>query len=210
VKTTSIVLDITYDETRFRTSPEHWDWSYLVSLPNTILSVNTVRTLPNAGDDLNASSIFHLMFGEGASDPQSIHIRDHPIDRVKVLPFNLGKLLAHLDPDEQFFHIEFYPQRNVAEVWSRRSWNESLTRRLRLVKDDDSLVARRNSLRSELRFFLAKTTRCGSERADKLADMLVSFGSENDYLLDLLSAPTELKNNLMKYREECNNEQPSV
>jgi len=200
--TKSIILSITYEEGKFSTSPEYWDWSYLISLPNTTLTVDQVRLKPAEDQELNARTIFELMYGEGDGlKPESVHVRDHPIDRVKVVPFNLGKILSTLDPESQFFHIEFFPQRNVAEIWSRRAWNDSLTRRLRLVKTDDSLVAQRNSLHSEIRFFIARKSRCGSERADKLAELIISFDSTHDYLLQVLDAPVELIAALDKYRK---------
>jgi len=120
---------------------------------------------------------------------------------VKFLPFNCVKRLAKTGPDGNFFHIEWYPSEDIAEVWSKRAWECSLTKRLKHVTNNESDVAKRNRLRSELRFPFAKTAKCGSEQAEKLAELIINFGDANDFLLDTFKAPPELIKQLKEYRD---------
>lgn len=200
---TTIVLTISYDPEKFFSSPEYWDWSSLVGLSNTQLVVNSVHVKPVDGAEFTTEVLASLMWGSqefSLRTPRSVDLRDHPIERVKCLPHNIGKLLAEADPEGNQFHIEWYPSEGVAEVWSKRAWENSLTKRLKHVTGNDSDVARRNRLRSELRFHFAKTAKCGSEQAEKLADLIINFGDANDFLLDTFQAPETLKQQLKDYR----------
>lgn len=200
---TTIVLSISYDPDKFFTTPEHWDWSSLVGLANTQLVVDSVHVKPVDGAEFTTDVLASLMWGNqefSLRPARSIDIHDHPIEKVKCLPFNLGKLLADADPEGNHFHIEWYPAEGVAEVWSKRAWDCSITRRLKHVTNNESDVAKRNRLRSELRFHFAKTAKCGSEQAEKLAELIINFGDANDFLLDTFKAPEELKQQLKDYR----------
>jgi len=84
---------------------------------------------------VNLNDLYHLLYGFDqffASRPQSIHPHDSPIFKVHVIPFDLGTDIRNSDPDEAFFHVEFYPP-DRAELWNSKAWNESLTKRLRLA-----------------------------------------------------------------------------
>lgn len=200
---TTLVLTISYDPDKFYTSPEHWDWSTLVGLSNTTLAVNSVHVKPVEGAEFTTEVLSALMWGSqelSLRTARSIDIHDHPIERVKCLPFNIGKLLADADPEGNFFHIEWYPAEGVAEVWSKRAWEHSLTKRLKHVTDNTSDVARRNRLRRELQYHFAKTAKCGSDQAEKLAELILNFGDSNDFLLETFKAPTELIQQLKDYR----------
>jgi len=208
-----ITLTIIYDETKFSTSPEHWDWDYLIGLASTTLRVNSVVEDRTANDLFTTSVIWTLIFGDprlSLRTPESVHIHDHPIQRVRSFPLSVGKQLAELDPESNYFHIEFFPAKGIAEVWSAQAWKESLTRKLKHIQTDDSLVARRQKVHGELRFFFAQKTRCGADRASALADLLINFGNNNDHLLEMFEAPKALIESLNQLRKETNGSGPEV
>lgn len=200
-----ITLTIEYDETKFRTAPAYWDWDYLIGLSSATLRVDQVIEERLANDLFSTAVIWTLIFGDprlSLRTPESVHVNDHPIQKVKSFPLSVGKQLSELDPEGNFFHIEFFPGKGVAEVWSAHAWKESLTRKLKHVNNDDSLVARRNKVRNELRFFFAQKTHCGNERATALADLLLNFGNDNDNLLEMFEAPHALIESLNQLRKE--------
>ena len=84
---------------------------------------------------LTISELHSLLYGfEELADfeLESIHPDDHPIFRVKLAPYLIGSALRNADPEEKYFHVEFYPP-DKAEIWESKAWTDSLTRRLRLA-----------------------------------------------------------------------------
>lgn len=64
--------------------------------------------------------------------PLSVHPSDNPIHRVRVVPFAFAERLRIDDPNEDVFHLEFFPKLSRADVWSSVAWKESLSRILKL------------------------------------------------------------------------------
>ncbi len=85
--------------------------------------------------NLPLSSFLGILFGQ-FGDPEYPAQVTTPLlgERyvVKLLPYAIGALFKELDPDEELFHIELVEPGKQAEVWLKKDWKESLTRREKL------------------------------------------------------------------------------
>lgn len=154
---------------------------------------------------MNLNDLYHLLYGFDqffASRPQSIHPHDSPIFKVHVIPFDLGTDIRNSDPDEAFFHVEFYPP-DRAELWNSKAWNESLTKRLRLAGQVTTYYRTPDEqLRADLECNLIKYFKAISlpfRHARALTELLTS-GPENPTVLQLAALPPELIHQLQNYR----------
>ena len=205
MQTKQLTLTIEYDDSRFHTSPGYWDWTLLIGLPNTTLNVTAVIEKDISLERFTTKDLFALAFGDtrlSLRKIRSVHLSDCPIHRVKSIPYELGKLLVEQDPEENFFHVEFFTDEATpaAEIWSAQAWKESLTHKLKHSRDDTSEVARRQVLMRDIAYFIARTTKCGGARASDVAKLIISFDDSHDYLLEIFKAPAELLQRLKDYR----------
>jgi hypothetical protein len=65
---------------------------------------------------------------------------------VKPIYYSLGKTIAELDSDEQYFHVELIEPQKHAELWLIEDWRESSTRREKLKLELAISRATRNVL----------------------------------------------------------------
>jgi len=154
---------------------------------------------------LTIQELYSLLYGfEELCDikPQSIHPEDHPIFRVKLVPFNIGAQIRNADSDEKYFHVEFYPPFH-AEVWQSLAWNESLTRRLRTAGIVQTYFqTEEESARAKIeRLLIAhfKALSLPFRHARALTEMLIS-GPENPTVLQLAGLPEAISHELSQYR----------
>lgn len=132
----------------------------------------------------------------------SVHPEDHPIFRVKIVPYLIGSALRNADPDERYFHVEFFPP-DKAEIWEAKAWTDSLTRRLRLAGIVQTYYqtpeesSRAKVERSLIQHF--KSCHLAFRHARALTEMLIS-GPENLTVLQLAGLPTPLAYELQTYR----------
>ena len=80
---------------------------------------------------------------------------------VKILPKSLGQLIAEVDLEEDFFHIELLDDR--AELWTIFDWKESNAKRLRLRQHLDAERLRLNKEIAEREKELALLTEIADE-----------------------------------------------
>ena len=210
-RTVQVTLRITFDDERQRTHPYYWDWSLLINQQGVLVDVVKTQDLeqpaqqPLSLETLTAPHLFALLFTAPTCEfvrPRSVHKCDSPIERVRILPHELGKFLAELDPTEQYFHVEFWAPH--AEVWSAYAWRESLTRTLRhrnVSAAEDDAVALKHGVLGELISLIGKATRVSHDHAEKTAQAIIHFGDQYDVMLDLLKVSPELRANLAKLRK---------
>ncbi len=84
---------------------------------------------------LPLSALRSLVFGEfgdktlsGLCKPISPLLSDTP---PKVTHYELGELIASVDPDELYIHVELIPTPRQAELWLAHEWRDSIARRER-------------------------------------------------------------------------------
>lgn len=208
-RTTDITLRVTFDDEQVRTHPYHWDWSLMVNIQG--VYVDAIKSHDHAPtpeqpvtlETLSPAHLFLLIYDAANAitvPPRSIHPNDHPIERVLVIPHNLGKFLAELDPTESLFHVEFWAP--YAEVWSARAWRESITRRLRHKPNaaQDDLVTLKQYVLGQLIHAIGRVAKCSHDRAEQTAQALIHFGDQYDAMLDLINIAPELKAKLLKLR----------
>lgn len=160
---------------------------------------------------LTIQELYSLLYGfEELCDikPQSIHPEDHPIFRVKIVPFSIGAQIRNADSDEKYFHVEFYPPFH-AEVWQSLAWNESLTRRLRTAGVVQTYFqTEEESARAKIeRLLIAhfKGISLPFRHARALTEMLIS-GPENPTVLQLAGLPEAISHELQTYRNSSLNQ----
>lgn len=162
---------------------------------------------------LTIHEIHSLLYGfEETCDckTSSVHPEDHPIFRVKIVPYLIGSALRNADPEEKYFHIEFFPP-DRAEIWESKAWTESLTRRLRLAGIVQTYYqtpeesSRAKVERSLIQFFKSRSLSFKTARA--LTELLVT-GPDNPTVLQIAGLPIELAHELQFYRNSLN-EQPN-
>lgn len=86
---------------------------------------------------LNITHLHGLLYGYPEYEDRE-PISKHPSDQVtvhkiRIIPIALAETIAHADPDGRWFHIEYFPNLNHAELWSAFAWRNSLTRHLRIA-----------------------------------------------------------------------------
>jgi hypothetical protein len=162
---------------------------------------------------LTVSEIHSLLYGfEETCDAKlsSVHPEDHPIFRVKIVPYLIGSALRNADPEERYFHIEFFPP-DKAEIWESKAWNDSLTRRLRLAgivqtyyqtPEESSRAKMERALISHF-----KSCHLAFRHARALTEMLIS-GPENLTVLQLAGLPEQLAHELQLYRNTLDAPRP--
>lgn len=155
---------------------------------------------------LSIQELHHLLydsFEELASiHPLSIHPQDHPTFRVKIVPFSLGAAIRNHDPDEKYFHVEFYPPLH-AEVWQSQAWQDSLTRRLRIAGVVQTYFQTpEESARAKVERLLIshfKASHLPFRHARAITELLLS-GPDNPTVLQLAGLPVEISHELSLYR----------
>jgi len=154
---------------------------------------------------LTISEIHSLLYGfEETCDAKlsSVHPEDHPIFRVKIVPYLIGSALRNADPEERYFHIEFFPP-DKAEIWESKAWNDSLTRRLRLAGIVQTYYQTpEESSRAHIERLLIqhfKSCHLAFRHARAITEMLIS-GPENLTVLQLAGLPAPLAHELQTYR----------
>lgn len=82
-------------------------------------------------------SVLRSLLFQGLGDdsyPQISTPRSHclgDIGKVVIIPYDVGVYIASLDKDENYFHVELYPELNSlepkshAEIWTGYSWRDS-------------------------------------------------------------------------------------
>lgn len=134
--------------------------------------------------------------------PLSVHPQDLPTFRVKIVPFTLGSVIRNNDPDERYFHVEFYPPAH-AEIWQSQAWADSLTRRLRLAGVVQTYFQTpEESARSKIERLLIshfKASNLPFRHARAITELLIS-GPDNPTVLQLAGLPAELAHELSVYR----------
>jgi hypothetical protein len=212
-KITDVTLRITFDDERQSVHPLYWDWVLFVNQQNVnieplkALDRDDLEKLVLSLETISPADLSRLMFGDSKhwhQSPLSVHTSDSPIQRIKILSPELGRFIAELDPNEEFFHVEFFGTTH-SEVWSALAWRESLTRRLRHnhqhSTDVNDLVALKQHVIAELTQIIGQASREQShKRAEQTAIALVQFGDINDIILELVNAPLELRAKLFKLR----------
>jgi len=206
-----VTLRVSFDDERLPTHPYYWDWTLLINQQGA--SADVVKTQDKANPEqqpltletLEVKHLHALLFVAPECEqarPQSIHRNDSPIERVKVVPHDLGKFIAELDPNEQYFHVEFWAPH--AEIWSARAWRDSLTRLLRhksTAAENDDQVSLKQTVLNELIQLIARVTRVSYDRAEKSAQAIIHFGEQYDVMLDLLQVSPDLKVRLLRLRK---------
>lgn len=173
---------------------------------------------------LDLPTLYSLLYGFEDYDftrPESLDPREQAlVHRIRIVPLNLGQILAELDKDGQFFHIEFYPQKHKAEIWSARSWNESVTKYLKQraefrASDPASILADRlPALERELAAHLQMRFRTTREAAVSCAKGMIHYGLDPDFakllvLEQRFMRALEEVQKLMKASQENDNLGPS-
>jgi hypothetical protein len=199
-----IKLRVTYSTLHYN-HPTTWDWSALIGLHHA-----SVRVISITDADINIGNLFairelhNLIFHNSPHAIRSVHPSDTPILRIHVIAVDVARRLAELDPDENIFHLEFFPASPIAELWSAQAWNESLTRRLRhsaLKANDNSLASRTTALKSELA--AAILTKLRVPREDATATALVCMSTpQMDSMLESLGISPSLINDIRSLRAE--------
>ena len=102
---------------------------------------------------LNIADLHSLLYGYDMFEsvtPLSLHPLDRvTIHRIRIVPLEIGAAIGAGDVAGKYFHIEFFPAINRAEIWSAQAWRESLTRHLKL-KDKQRAADPLYSLQSRL------------------------------------------------------------
>lgn len=137
-----------------------------------------------------------------------IHPLDHPIHRVKVIPVELGVLIKQHDPTERYFHVEiYYTTPAHADLWTAQAWQESLTKRLRNVKDGEILQPVQSLRINEIQVAINLRASYGlaSEHARHAAEMLLRGDEETrDEIIKLLNLSDIIIQQVNKVRELLN------
>lgn len=162
---------------------------------------------------LTIHELHSLLYGfEEMADAKlrSVHPNDIPIFRVKIVPHLIGSAIRNADPDEKYFHVEFYPPEH-AEIWEAKAWAESLTKRLRTAgfayTSSRTIEETQRAMIESLLLKHFKTCNLAFRHARALTEMLIS-GPENPTVLQLAGLPAPLAHALQTYRNSTN-EQPS-
>lgn len=98
---------------------------------------------------LSLADLRNLLYGFEVFDfqrPLSMHPHEYPLYKVKIVPIEVGVTLAAMDPKEDFFKVFniFFAKPPRSEIWHKRAWDESLTKRCgykpRLGNDDGTVT----------------------------------------------------------------------
>lgn len=212
-----VTLSLTWNADYLPDPPGLWNWTELLSVPNTILKVDSIvrtvlstDTIPVLPSELSAVELARFMYTEptyeGASRLSCISQEwgEYP---VRVVSVPVARVLADLPDSSKVFHIAFFPDR--AEVWRRADWEQSRSKKwndaVASREPTDNIVALRRIIRDELiDFFLTRTKGTAATRADaeRVADLLLGFGPANDGILELLKYPTDKFTRLNNYRAQ--------
>lgn len=134
-----------------------------------------------------------------------IHESDYPINRVRVIPVELGVAIKQADPDERYFHVELYYNPPAhADLWTAKAWQESLTKRLRNVKDGDVLQPVQSLRINEIQIAVNLRASYGlaSEHARHAAEMLLRGDEETrDEIVRLLNISDIVVQQINRVRE---------
>lgn len=192
--------------------PAEWDWDLLLANHSVLAIQQLPLDPPSAADivnpELSAKELCTLLFPDDLSSPLSKEPFDYPIHRILVVPYSLGLRLAAQDPHREHFHFEFFPgiKPPRAEIWSRRAWLESTTRRYKAGKlrretnSNEILLARYNQLRAEILMHLKKLST--SIKLSELGDTAEMFIKSDamDGLFEVLQVPTALQQQIQEVR----------
>ncbi len=154
--TVVIYISVTFNPTKLR-HPNFWDWQNLFTTHHaTITPLQIIDQTISAANLFSLSELHDLIFNNTiAVAPKSLLPQDHPTLPVRVIPADLANRIRALDPEEHFFHLEFFPPHPYVDLWSSQAWNESLSKRLKnnaalAAKFSASPLARREALITEL------------------------------------------------------------
>jgi hypothetical protein len=214
----TITFRVKFDPSYFSNPPALWDWRELLSVPHQILSLTTIRvfqptsnTPPSLPSELTAEELNRFMYSDEAYEQcgrlscLAVEWNAFPI---KVVTPEVGRVLANVTNADKVWHIAFFSDR--AEVWRLEDWTRSKTNRWEGArfasnKPTDTLVLRRHDIYEDLvAFFMTKTRGPTANRAnaEKVAELLLSFGNANDGILDLFSYPKDKRAQLENYRAQ--------
>lgn len=154
--TVVVTISIVFDPTKLR-HPAQWDWSHIFTSHHaTITPLQVVDQTISAANLFSLSELHDLIFNNTiAYSPRSLLPQDHPTLPVRVIPAALASRIQALDPEEKFFHLEFFPPHPYVDLWSTSAWNNSLSKRLKnnaaiALQHAHSPLARRENLIHEL------------------------------------------------------------
>lgn len=170
---------------------------------------------------LNIADLHSLLYGYDMFEsvtPLSLHPLDRvTIHRIRIVPLEIGAAIGAGDVAGKYFHIEFFPAINRAEIWSAQAWRESLTRHLKL-KDKQraadplySLQSRLTIIESRIVFHLFSTVAITRTRAEAVAQAITRSG--NPYYLstlELFGPPADLLDDIATIRGEFQKLAPTI
>lgn len=200
-------LQVQFDDAQI-SHPYRWDWTAFVNTQGVYCEVLKCKTFDVAApsalsiESLDIKHLHALVFGTPNTSARSIHPTDNPVERVRVVSYDLGRMIAEADPSAEYFHVELFPP-NSADLWSAWAWQQSTTRRLRHLSAtvNSDLPTLRQHVFNELTHLITSKARCPTERAQSTATALINFGDGNDMLLDLMETPLDLRNKLYQLRK---------
>lgn len=132
--------------------------------------------------EIPAVTLFHFLttFPEYERDTNSsllsVHPMDNPIYRVRPIPYDVALLLQQEDPEEHYFHIEFFPRLGRAELWIATAWKESISRLMKLKAEQDrpnAIASRINILEYKIARALMHQVHAERLLAERVAQILV-------------------------------------
>lgn len=217
-ETSAITLTFSYDPRHFQQDPTRWDWMDLIGLSPLYFSILAIRPAvapsPSNLNEINTQLLHALMYTHeswGVLTPRLVHPADHPIERIKVVPHNIGCMIRDSDPTGVYFHVELDPPHR-AEIWSARAWRESITRRIRHAPEhtDNTFVTRRRRLHSDMLYAIAHKTRRKYDECSNIADLILDYGEDYDAILSLLDLSSELQTRLAEYRKDRVTQQATI
>jgi hypothetical protein len=149
-------ISVSFDPTKLK-HPLDWDWDHILTAQHATFRVlHVVDHAISASQLFNLAELHDLIFNNTIdARPKSLLPNDNPILPVRVITASLARRLFELDPEEQFFHLEFFPPHPYADLWSAQAWRESVSRKLKHNKELQAKyaatpLARREAIISEL------------------------------------------------------------
>jgi len=154
---------------------------------------------------MTLTQLYHLLYEHPELTHIKLHISrsDHPELPVKIIPLDIAAFIRDNDPDENQFHIEFFPSHG--ELWEAKCWRNSITRRLKHVGvyANISATPEELTLHKLQHNLLSHFKSCGLpfKIARDMTEVLIS-GPDNPALLQLAALEPELQTELLTYREK--------